>query len=153
MIETGLFWAWSVLSDECQLSGMVGMRILVHCRNFLTLLVHLSIKSGVCFNWISNLWCCSRERFGEMHARVWWEENRARIHERYLWDPSKIEVDVLQFSSSVSKHRTALSLHLFILLCSQFNIWYQCNEDDVDAWLIIKQGTGFSPPSKIQPFV
>ncbi|KAG6772028.1 protein Brevis radix-like 4 [Populus alba x Populus x berolinensis] len=26
----------------------------------------------------------SRERFGEMHARVWWEENRARIHEQYL---------------------------------------------------------------------
>ena len=27
---------------------------------------------------------CSREIFGEMHARVWWEENRARIHEQYL---------------------------------------------------------------------
>lgn len=26
----------------------------------------------------------SRERFGEMHARLWWEENRARVHERYL---------------------------------------------------------------------
>ncbi|RWR79516.1 protein Brevis radix-like protein 4 [Cinnamomum micranthum f. kanehirae] len=26
----------------------------------------------------------SRERFGEMHARLWWEENRARIHEHYL---------------------------------------------------------------------
>lgn len=26
----------------------------------------------------------SREIFGEMHARVWWEENRARIHEQYL---------------------------------------------------------------------
>ncbi|KAJ8750913.1 hypothetical protein K2173_016094 [Erythroxylum novogranatense] len=26
----------------------------------------------------------SRERFGEVHARVWWEENRARIHEQYL---------------------------------------------------------------------
>ncbi|KAI4376508.1 hypothetical protein MLD38_014261 [Melastoma candidum] len=26
----------------------------------------------------------SRERFGEVHARLWWEENRARIHERYL---------------------------------------------------------------------
>ncbi|KAK1309265.1 Protein Brevis radix-like 3 [Acorus calamus] len=26
----------------------------------------------------------SRERFGEMHARRWWEENRARIHEQYL---------------------------------------------------------------------
>ncbi|XP_039071606.1 protein Brevis radix-like 4 isoform X2 [Hibiscus syriacus] len=26
----------------------------------------------------------SRERFGEMHARLWWEENRARIHEQYL---------------------------------------------------------------------
>lgn len=26
----------------------------------------------------------SREKFGEMHARVWWEENRARIHEQYL---------------------------------------------------------------------
>ncbi|BBH08233.1 BREVIS RADIX-like 4, partial [Prunus dulcis] len=23
----------------------------------------------------------SREKFGEMHARLWWEENRARIHE------------------------------------------------------------------------
>ncbi|XP_020090973.1 LOW QUALITY PROTEIN: protein Brevis radix-like 1 [Ananas comosus] len=26
----------------------------------------------------------SRERFSEMHARLWWEENRARIHEQYL---------------------------------------------------------------------
>lgn len=26
----------------------------------------------------------SRERFGEVHARLWWEENRARIHEQYL---------------------------------------------------------------------
>ncbi|XP_022723274.1 protein Brevis radix-like 2 [Durio zibethinus] len=26
----------------------------------------------------------SRERFGEMHARTWWEENRARIQEQYL---------------------------------------------------------------------
>ncbi|XP_057977693.1 protein Brevis radix-like 4 [Malania oleifera] len=26
----------------------------------------------------------SRDRFGEMHARLWWEENRARIHEQYL---------------------------------------------------------------------
>ncbi|XP_027338953.1 protein Brevis radix-like 4 isoform X2 [Abrus precatorius] len=26
----------------------------------------------------------SREMFGEMHARLWWEENRARIHEQYL---------------------------------------------------------------------
>ncbi|KAJ0007150.1 hypothetical protein Pint_29055 [Pistacia integerrima] len=26
----------------------------------------------------------SRERFGEMQARIWWEENRARIQEQYL---------------------------------------------------------------------
>ncbi|XP_047327599.1 protein Brevis radix-like 3 [Impatiens glandulifera] len=26
----------------------------------------------------------SRERFGEMHARLWWEQNRARIQEQYL---------------------------------------------------------------------
>ncbi|VAI32358.1 unnamed protein product [Triticum turgidum subsp. durum] len=26
----------------------------------------------------------SREKFSEMHARLWWEENRARIHEQYL---------------------------------------------------------------------
>lgn len=26
----------------------------------------------------------SRERFGEMHAKLWWEENRARIREQYL---------------------------------------------------------------------
>ncbi|KAK8551311.1 hypothetical protein V6N13_119782 [Hibiscus sabdariffa] len=26
----------------------------------------------------------SRERFGEMHARMWWDENRARIQEQYL---------------------------------------------------------------------
>ncbi|WOL20186.1 protein Brevis radix-like 1 [Canna indica] len=26
----------------------------------------------------------SRERFGEMHARLWWEENRGRIQEQYL---------------------------------------------------------------------
>ncbi|XP_019415106.1 PREDICTED: protein Brevis radix-like 4 isoform X1 [Lupinus angustifolius] len=26
----------------------------------------------------------SREKFGEVHARLWWEENRARIHELYL---------------------------------------------------------------------
>ncbi|XP_062199777.1 protein Brevis radix-like 1 [Phragmites australis] len=26
----------------------------------------------------------SREMFSEMHARLWWEENRARIHEQYL---------------------------------------------------------------------
>ncbi|KAJ1698694.1 hypothetical protein LUZ63_007206 [Rhynchospora breviuscula] len=26
----------------------------------------------------------SRERFTEMHARLWWEENRARIHDQYL---------------------------------------------------------------------
>ncbi|KQJ98570.1 protein Brevis radix-like 1 isoform X2 [Brachypodium distachyon] len=26
----------------------------------------------------------SRERFGETHARLWWEENRARVHEQYL---------------------------------------------------------------------
>ncbi|KAL9235487.1 hypothetical protein vseg_010242 [Gypsophila vaccaria] len=26
----------------------------------------------------------SRERFGEMHARVWWEENKARIQDQYL---------------------------------------------------------------------
>ncbi|CAN0839301.1 Protein Brevis radix-like 4 [Linum grandiflorum] len=26
----------------------------------------------------------SREKFGEMHARLWWEENRGRIHQLYL---------------------------------------------------------------------
>ncbi|CAI8589782.1 unnamed protein product [Vicia faba] len=26
----------------------------------------------------------SREKFGEVHARLWWEENRARVHEQYL---------------------------------------------------------------------
>ncbi|KAK9022674.1 hypothetical protein V6N11_002921 [Hibiscus sabdariffa] len=26
----------------------------------------------------------SRERFGEMHARMWWDKNRARIQEQYL---------------------------------------------------------------------
>ncbi|KAI7751666.1 hypothetical protein M8C21_010553, partial [Ambrosia artemisiifolia] len=26
----------------------------------------------------------SRERFGEMHARMWWEQNRARIQQQYL---------------------------------------------------------------------
>ncbi|KAL9995043.1 putative brevis radix (BRX) domain, protein BREVIS RADIX [Helianthus debilis subsp. tardiflorus] len=26
----------------------------------------------------------SREQFGEVHARLWWEENRARIHKQYL---------------------------------------------------------------------
>ncbi|KAJ6700962.1 PROTEIN BREVIS RADIX-LIKE 1 [Salix koriyanagi] len=26
----------------------------------------------------------SRERFEETHARLWWEENRARIQEQYL---------------------------------------------------------------------
>ncbi|XP_035816926.1 protein Brevis radix-like 1 [Zea mays] len=26
----------------------------------------------------------SREKFSERHARLWWEENRARIHEQYL---------------------------------------------------------------------
>ncbi|KAI3524789.1 hypothetical protein L1887_03453 [Cichorium endivia] len=26
----------------------------------------------------------SREKFGEVHARLWWEENRARIHSQYL---------------------------------------------------------------------
>ncbi|KAL3535555.1 hypothetical protein ACH5RR_004016 [Cinchona calisaya] len=26
----------------------------------------------------------SREKFGEMHARLWWEENRARIHKQYF---------------------------------------------------------------------
>nr|XP_016438971.1 PREDICTED: protein Brevis radix-like 2 [Nicotiana tabacum] len=26
----------------------------------------------------------SREKFGEMHARLWWEENRSRIQEQYL---------------------------------------------------------------------
>ncbi|OIW18744.1 hypothetical protein TanjilG_13496 [Lupinus angustifolius] len=26
----------------------------------------------------------SREKFGEVHATLWWEENRARIHEQYL---------------------------------------------------------------------
>ncbi|KAM7476073.1 hypothetical protein LguiB_023316 [Lonicera macranthoides] len=26
----------------------------------------------------------SREKFGEMHARLWWEENRARIQQQYL---------------------------------------------------------------------
>ncbi|XP_040382870.1 protein Brevis radix-like 1 [Oryza brachyantha] len=26
----------------------------------------------------------SRERFSEMNARLWWEENRARIHDQYL---------------------------------------------------------------------
>ncbi|XP_047333964.1 protein Brevis radix-like 4 isoform X2 [Impatiens glandulifera] len=26
----------------------------------------------------------SREKFGEMHARLWWEENRARVHKQYL---------------------------------------------------------------------
>lgn len=27
----------------------------------------------------------SREKFGETRARLWWEENRARIHEQYLY--------------------------------------------------------------------
>ncbi|KAL3642904.1 hypothetical protein CASFOL_013719 [Castilleja foliolosa] len=26
----------------------------------------------------------SREKFGELHAKLWWEENRARIHKQYL---------------------------------------------------------------------
>ncbi|GFY98494.1 BREVIS RADIX-like 4 [Actinidia rufa] len=26
----------------------------------------------------------SREKFGEVHARLWWEENRTRIHKQYL---------------------------------------------------------------------
>jgi hypothetical protein len=27
---------------------------------------------------------CSRERFGELRAKVWWEQNRDRIHAQYL---------------------------------------------------------------------
>ncbi|KAJ9559604.1 hypothetical protein OSB04_004764 [Centaurea solstitialis] len=30
---------------------------------------------------VSGIWCNSRERFGEMHARMWWEQNRARIQQ------------------------------------------------------------------------
>uniref|UniRef100_A0A804RKU4 BRX domain-containing protein n=1 Tax=Zea mays TaxID=4577 RepID=A0A804RKU4_MAIZE len=30
------------------------------------------------------LWCCSRERFGEERAKVWWEQNRERIQAEYL---------------------------------------------------------------------
>lgn len=26
----------------------------------------------------------SREKFGEVHARLWWDENRARVHKQYL---------------------------------------------------------------------
>ncbi|XP_047322592.1 protein Brevis radix-like 4 [Impatiens glandulifera] len=26
----------------------------------------------------------SREKFGEVHARLWWEENRGRVHKQYL---------------------------------------------------------------------
>ena len=26
----------------------------------------------------------SRERFNEMHVRMWWEENRSRVHKQYL---------------------------------------------------------------------
>ncbi|XP_051131762.1 protein Brevis radix-like 4 [Andrographis paniculata] len=26
----------------------------------------------------------SREQFGEIHAKLWWEENRARVHKQYL---------------------------------------------------------------------
>lgn len=28
--------------------------------------------------------CCSRERFGEVHAKLWWEDNRERIQAQYL---------------------------------------------------------------------
>ncbi|KAF2556298.1 hypothetical protein F2Q68_00017800 [Brassica cretica] len=28
--------------------------------------------------------CCSRDRFGETNARLWWEENKARIQQQYL---------------------------------------------------------------------
>lgn len=42
---------------------------------------------------------CSRERFGEVNAKTWWEENRERIQAQYLWlksIPNK-KVDVLNW--------------------------------------------------------
>jgi hypothetical protein len=49
-----------------------------------------------------HMWC-SREKFGEMHARLWWEENRARVHEQYLWNLSKdLMLMVLQKSGGVT---------------------------------------------------
>lgn len=43
--------------------------------------IHLNLKFSFFF-----VLLYSREKFGEMHARLWWEENRARIQEQYLWD-------------------------------------------------------------------
>jgi hypothetical protein len=32
-----------------------------------------------------NLFCiCSRERFAELNAKLWWEENKERIQAQYL---------------------------------------------------------------------
>lgn len=104
--------------------------------------MHMSIKSGVWIDWIdwiSNMWCCSRERFGEMHARLWWEENRARIHEQYLWNPSKKVADVVQFSSFLLLNIGWHSLYVY---------WFRCvlnlisgtkgNQDDIDTLPIIR---------------
>ncbi|KAJ0075127.1 hypothetical protein Patl1_33628 [Pistacia atlantica] len=39
-------------------------------------------EPGVYIHYQITSWC--REQFGEMQARIWWEENRARIQEQYL---------------------------------------------------------------------
>lgn len=56
--------------------------------NSLIFLSWAELGISVCCTWMRCT--CSREKFGEMHARLWWEENRARVHKQYLWIPPEL---------------------------------------------------------------
>lgn len=98
-------------------------------------LIPFAMKWQACIDWVLHLWCCSRERFGEMHARLWWEENRARIHEHYLWGPSKNGAGgATALFISLSKLECCF---LFIyLFCSVLNLTLGTNgrKDDTGIW-------------------
>jgi hypothetical protein len=46
--------------------------------------IHLDHTVHVCSMHVSVVLHCSRERFGEERAKVWWEQNRERIQAEYL---------------------------------------------------------------------
>lgn len=80
--EPGVYITIRALPDGRRELRRVRFRLVSFYRSSFKLMLY-NVVYGVMLNWS---WIdFSREKFGEIHAKLWWEENKARIHKQYLW--------------------------------------------------------------------
>lgn len=125
-----LLAAWSMM---CWVTRSPLLDIILEVDSSLMTFCFWKLKSLPVVWFYSITWFCfscphlsgSRERFGEMHARLWWEENRARIQEQYLWCGSK-QTCIIAPAVSMGRSMLPACLCLLHALCSKARTPFLC---------------------------